>query len=82
MNQEKIWREFAALPPEAQQLVVDFIAFLRTRSKQARSGKKVKPAGNLTDEAFIGIWRDRTDMQDSSAWVRHVREREWVRVHD
>jgi hypothetical protein len=82
MNQEKIWREFAALPPEAQQLVADFIAFLRTRDKQARSGKKVKPAGNLMDEAFIGIWRDRTDMQDSSAWVRHVREREWIRAHE
>lgn len=82
MNQEKIWREFAALPPEAQQLVVDFIAFLRIRYKQANSSKKVKPAGNLTDEAFIGIWRDRTDMQDSSAWVRNVREREWVRTHD
>lgn len=82
MNQEKIWREFAALPPEAQQLVADFIAFLRTRSKQARSSKKVKPASNLADEAFIGIWRDRADMQDSSAWVRNVREREWVRVHD
>lgn len=65
MNREKIWREFAALPPEAQQLVADFIAFLRTRYKQARSNKKVKPAGNLTDEAFIGIWRDRADMEDS-----------------
>jgi hypothetical protein len=82
MNQEKIWREFAALPPEAQQLVVDFIAFLRTRYKQTRPSKKVKPASNLTDEAFIGIWRDRTDMQDSSAWVRNVREHEWIRVHD
>lgn len=81
MNQEKIWREFATLPPEAQQLVADFIAFLQKSSK-ARFGKKVKPAGNLTDEAFIGIWRDRTEMQDSSAWVRNVREREWIRVHD
>lgn len=82
MNQEKIWRDFAALPPEAQQLVIDFIAFLRTRHKQARSSKKIKPASNLTDEAFIGIWRDRTDMQDSSAWVRTIRESEWIKVHD
>lgn len=82
MNQEKIWREFAALPPEAQQLVADFIAFLRTRYKQARSNKKVKSAGNLTDEAFIGIWRDRPDMEDSSAWVRNLREREWIKAHD
>jgi endonuclease YncB( thermonuclease family) len=82
MNQEKIWREFAALPPEAQQLVADFISFLQTRYKQARSGKKAKQAGNLADEAFIGIWRDRADMQDSNAWVRGVREREWIRVRE
>lgn len=81
MDQDKVLREFAALPLEAQRQVRDFIAFLRTRYKGTRSSKKSKQA-KLTDEAFIGIWRDRLDMQDSSSWVRSVRESEWVRSHD
>ncbi len=81
MNQDKIWREFAALPPEAQQQVADFIAFLQTRYSQLRSNKTSNQT-NLADEAFIGLWRDREDMQDSSAWVRNIREREWVKPHD
>lgn len=81
MDQDKVLREFAALPSEAQRQVSDFIAFLRTRSKRTRSSKKSKQT-KLADEAFIGIWRDRLDMQDSSSWVRSLRESEWVRSHD
>jgi len=79
MDQGKIWREFMALPPEAQQQVADFIAFLRTRYKKFRSAKKSNQV-NLVDHPFIGMWRDREDMQDSSTWVRGVREREWVKA--
>lgn len=32
---------------------------------------------DLAEEPFIGLWRDRQDMQDSTVWVRVVREREW-----
>jgi hypothetical protein len=81
MNQEKVWRELVSLPPEAQKQVADYIAFLQTRYLHPRAGKKAKRA-KLADERFIGIWRDRQDMQDSSAWVRIVREREWVGPHE
>ena len=33
----------------------------------------------LTDEPFVGMWRDREDMADSSEWVRTTRQREWTR---
>ena len=79
MDQGEVWREFTALPPEAQRQVADFIAFLRTRYEQFRSGKRSNQI-NLADEPFIGMWRDREDMQDSRAWVRDIREREWVKV--
>lgn len=39
--------------------------------------RKVRKA-RLSDEAFIGMWRDREDMKDSSAWVRALRSREWT----
>ncbi len=32
---------------------------------------------DLWDEPFIGMWRDREDLSDSSQWVRQVRVQEW-----
>jgi AbrB family looped-hinge helix DNA binding protein len=34
---------------------------------------------SLEDEPFVGMWRDREDMEDSSEWVRASRQREWTR---
>ncbi|MFH1898439.1 MAG: hypothetical protein ABH886_09440 [Candidatus Desantisbacteria bacterium] len=31
----------------------------------------------LVDEPFIGMWCEREDMQDSTAWVRSLRHCEW-----
>ncbi len=76
MEQEQVWPEFLALPPEAQQQVADFIAFLRTYAGPAPSGKPASPP-DWVDEPFIGMWREREDMCDSSGWVRLVREHEW-----
>jgi hypothetical protein len=76
MEQEHVWREFLALPPEAQQQVADFIAFLRTHSGSAPFGEAASPS-DWVDEPFVGMWREREDMQDSSGWVRLVREHEW-----
>lgn len=65
-------REIATLPPEAQRQVADLMAFLRARYGATRRGRKPKRAP-LADEPFIGMWCDRGDMQDSSAWVRQLR---------
>lgn len=78
MEDERILREINALPPEAQQQVVDFVAFLRMRYAPSPCSRKAAQ-GKLADEPFVGMWRDREGMQDSRAWVRMVREREWKR---
>jgi hypothetical protein len=74
MIQINIAHEFAALPPEAKQQVVDFIEFLKMRyaaiKKEAKSDR--------SDEPFIGIWRDREDMLDSQDWVKNFRRSEWA----
>jgi hypothetical protein len=31
----------------------------------------------LREDPAIGMWKDREDMEDSAAWVREVRQREW-----
>lgn len=28
---------------------------------------------NWQDEPFVGMWKDRQDMEDSTAWVRSIR---------
>lgn len=75
--EERVWREYTALPPELQKQVADFITFLRTRYAPVRVSKPAKRA-RLADEPFIGIWSDREDMQDSTAWVRNIRQSEWM----
>jgi hypothetical protein len=39
--------------------------------------KSNNPNGNLSDEEFIGMWKDREDLRDSTAWVRKIRQSEW-----
>ncbi len=75
MTNEEILREINSLPLEAQRQIKDFVSFLRERYKNSQP--KLVPTPDLETEAFVGMWRDREDMRDSSAWVRNVRETHW-----
>lgn len=76
MSTEDILRDFASLPPEAQRQVADFITFLLSRYGRTRLPENSESSHPATDN-FIGMWRDRVDLQDSGAWVRSIRKREW-----
>lgn len=76
MGRDNIWDDFASLPAEAQQQVAEFIASLRARYELRSSERELSPV-DLADEPFVGMWRDRPEMQDSSQWVRKVRRTEW-----
>ncbi len=78
MKQEDLLREFLDLPPEGRAQVVDLIEFLRVRYQSDRPNGKAT-ISDIAEESFVGMWSDREDMQDSTAWVRGVREREWVK---
>lgn len=78
MTQEDFLKEFDSLPLEGQRQVASFIALLRERYRRSESSKELETS-SLTQESFIGMWRDRKDVQDSSLWVRNLREREWVK---
>jgi hypothetical protein len=76
VNPKTAWQRFVDLSPAAQQQVADFITLLHSRCGRLRPHKTTKRT-ILAKEAFIGMWRDRDDFQDSSAWVRKLRTREW-----
>ena len=81
MNPENILKEIQLLPPEAQQEVADFVAFLKSKFAflpQPRKGKRK----SVLDSKFVGMWEDREDMKDSSKWVRNLRENEWSRKRE
>lgn len=76
MTTEEMLRAISSLPPEGQRLVERFIASLRV--KYTRPLQAIQPViGDLANDRFIGIWRDRNEMRDSNAWVRSVRNSEW-----
>ena len=78
MKREQILQDIDTLPPDAQQQVIDFIAFLQTRYQC--SARKKSRSTSLASESFLGIWRDRKDMANSTDWVRRIRESEWGNV--
>lgn len=76
MGPTNILKEMTSLPTEAQEQVVDFISFLKTRYSNLQIVTKAKRI-KLSNEPFIGMWRGREDMRDSTTWVRNLRRREW-----
>ena len=78
MNNEDVLNQFNSLPPEGQRQVIDFISALQQRYSSSKTTEE-QSSLVLAEEGFIGMWRDREDMEDSTAWVRSSREREWVK---
>lgn len=83
MSSESIALEkLKALSPERQQEVLDFIEFLQLKD-QAQASKlptdqaAQTPKSDWTSDPFFGIWRDREDLQDSTAWVKQIRQQHW-----
>jgi len=71
MTNEELLREIDSLPPEGQHLVESFLSFLRQRYARPVASSGDVP---LQDEQFIGMWRDRDELTDSTAWVRGLRK--------
>jgi hypothetical protein len=77
MNTKSAWQHFSELPEEAQRQVIEFIEFLKSRSASQRRQSTTKRT-KLANDAFVGMWRNRTDMRDSNAWVRNLRKEDWT----
>jgi len=78
MEVEKMLQKLSDLPQDAQQEANDFIDFLLLRYRYSPScSSSSQSHRSLMDEPFVGMWKDREDMQDSNAWLRKVRHQEW-----
>ncbi len=68
-NQQELIQNFEALPSEAQRQTLNFIAFLHQTYK---TDVALPPKSKIEWEnnPIIGMWRDRQDLADSTAWVR------------
>ena len=78
MSNEDVLSQFNSLPPDGQRQVLDFIASLHRRYSSSQETSD-QTSLDLAEEGFVGMWRDRKDMEDSIAWVRSNREREWAK---
>lgn len=65
---QDILKVLEELPDEALEAVI-------ARAEELLHARTKKTP--LAKAHAIGMWQDREDMQDSTAWVREVRRREW-----
>lgn len=68
------------LPIERQQEIADFVDFLLNRYGAAASPMSA-PAPLDLSQAFFGMWADREDMTDSTAYIQDLRRNEWENRH-
>jgi hypothetical protein len=80
-NQQELIQTFEALPAEAQRQALNFIAFLHQTYKPDAT-LPPKPKIDWENEPVVGMWRDRQDLVDSTAWVRELRKNEWSKSND
>jgi hypothetical protein len=76
MSKQELINEFASLPVAAQRQVIDFISALKQERPSRKSAAAPKGV-DVSREAFVGMWKDREDLTDSSGWVRSSRRNEW-----
>ena len=81
-TQQQIQQDLSRLPEDMLQEVWDFAMFLQEKRKQHGVLRqiKTKQVNNqpLSQEPFIGIWKNRQEMTDSSEWVKQLRKEEWA----
>ena len=74
--------DLSALPEQARQEVADFYQFLKKKYRVRAVGRGMQKDASdqaLSGVGFVGMWKDRTDMDDAAGWVREQRESAWSR---
>ena len=74
MSKNPVLDKFDKLPPEAKKEASDFVQFLYNRYVESSPQKTKKP---ISESSFVGMWKDRSDLRDSSNWVKKQRKNQW-----
>lgn len=75
MSKKSVLDILDKLPPNARKEAEDFVRFLYDQYMDPKPDQSDdKP---LTDSPFVGMWKDREDLKDSTAWVREQRKKQW-----
>lgn len=74
-SSEQLLIDIQELPEEAQEIIADLVAVLKRRYEI----EKKSPINvlQLEDQPFIGMWSDRPETQNSTQWVRSIRQKHW-----
>jgi len=75
MTQQELFKAFESLPTEAQHQALNFIALLQHTYTPAIKPQKTEI--DWTNDPFIGMWQEHQDIDDSTTWVRNIRNSEW-----
>jgi AbrB family looped-hinge helix DNA binding protein len=72
-------RERTGLQPNSEVVLEVEGNTVRIRPVLLKDERKKPKQRPLREEPFVGMWKDREDMADSTEWVRQTRQREWTR---
>jgi hypothetical protein len=75
MNDPTVSNKIKKLPPAAKKQAQDYVDFLYEKYVKADANESAKKS--IIEDSFFGMWKDREDMQDSTAWVREIRKSQW-----
>ncbi len=73
--EQAILEALKGLPPEKQQEILKFAESLVKRVE----AETAEDQAGWQNDPFVGMWKDREEMQDSEAWVRQLRQQQWQR---
>ncbi|MCF8303517.1 MAG: DUF2281 domain-containing protein [Bacteroidales bacterium] len=79
MNASTLAARIKELPDTARIKVEEYVDFLYDHYHGARKGDMDQLDTKKHESPFFGIWKGRDDMQDSSRWVKSIRQDHWER---
>ena len=62
------------MPSDMPAGLADVVVVIAPRSESGR-----RTLGELLRSGMVGIWKDRTDIQDSAVYARALRQNAWTR---
>lgn len=77
MEPDVLIKKYKSLSSAERREVLIFIDFLKNR-KRRLSRKLNKVSSDFGSEEFVGMWKGRMEMDDSTAWVKNLRRSDWT----